>query len=227
MNKTYAITDLHGVFKLWKKVVEYIDETDIIYFLGDANDRGDDGIKIIKELLLDKRVIYIRGNHEQILMDYIYSNVHNIYEPELLEEWFNNGGLATYNDLMNMELDEQWRLWTQLHNNTIFKTKYINANGQEVLLSHAGTHIELWNVTKNIDFLWDRKHIDRIWFPNKEYENIYLVHGHTPTMLIKPSSKEVINYYGGHKFDIDIGSFWQNKVALFDLDTFETTYLSC
>lgn len=39
MNKTYAIADLHGVFKLWKKVVEYIDETDIIYFLGDANDR--------------------------------------------------------------------------------------------------------------------------------------------------------------------------------------------
>jgi hypothetical protein len=53
----YAITDLHGMWDLWEQVKNYCKSDDVIYFLGDAADRGDDGIKIIKDLLLDKRVI--------------------------------------------------------------------------------------------------------------------------------------------------------------------------
>lgn len=34
MNKTYAITDLHGMWNLWEQISEYCDETDTIYFLG-------------------------------------------------------------------------------------------------------------------------------------------------------------------------------------------------
>ena len=48
MNKTYAFTDVHGKYKLWEQIRDYCDETDTIYFLGDACDRDDDGLKIMK-----------------------------------------------------------------------------------------------------------------------------------------------------------------------------------
>ena len=67
MNKVYAVSDLHGMYGLWEKIKNYIDETDTIYFLGDAADRGPHGIKIMKELFTDKRVKYILGNHEDIM----------------------------------------------------------------------------------------------------------------------------------------------------------------
>ena len=69
MNKTYAFTDLHGMYPLWEQIRDFCDESDKLIFLGDACDRGDDGLKIIKELLQDKRVTYIKGNHEDFLED--------------------------------------------------------------------------------------------------------------------------------------------------------------
>ena len=97
MNKTYACSDLHGMYNLWKQISEYCDDTDTIYFLGDAADRGPDGIKLIIELLRDPRVKYLKGNHEDLF---------TIYVPYLLEgnytyytEWVMNGGDATWQDL--------------------------------------------------------------------------------------------------------------------------------
>ena len=59
MNKHYCFTDVHGNYNLWRQVADYCDETDVIYFLGDAADRGEDGLQIIQELLRDKRVVYL------------------------------------------------------------------------------------------------------------------------------------------------------------------------
>ena len=69
MNKTFAVADLHGQYNLWHQIIESLDETDILYVLGDCGDRGPDGWKIIKEALADPRVVYIRGNHDQMLLD--------------------------------------------------------------------------------------------------------------------------------------------------------------
>ena len=41
MNKTYAFSDVHGVYNLWEQIRDYCDETDTIYFLGDGNQIGD------------------------------------------------------------------------------------------------------------------------------------------------------------------------------------------
>ena len=49
---TYAFSDLHGEYKLFKQIQEYIQKDDVVYCLGDCCDRGPDGIKIIQEVLL-------------------------------------------------------------------------------------------------------------------------------------------------------------------------------
>ena len=59
---TYTFSDLHGEYKLFKQIQEYIQKDDIVYCLGDCCDRGPDGIKIIQEVLKDKRFIYLLGN---------------------------------------------------------------------------------------------------------------------------------------------------------------------
>ena len=69
MNKVYAISDIHGMYNLWRQVIDSLDETDTLYVLGDCGDRGPDGWKIIKEALSDPRIVYIRGNHDQMLLD--------------------------------------------------------------------------------------------------------------------------------------------------------------
>ena len=53
MGKNFCCTDLHGMWRLWEEIKFYCSPDDTIYFLGDAADRGVDGIRIIKDLLLD------------------------------------------------------------------------------------------------------------------------------------------------------------------------------
>ena len=62
MNRHFACSDLHGMWQLWEQIDAYCDEADTIFFLGDAADRGPDGLRLMKTLLIDKRVKYIKGN---------------------------------------------------------------------------------------------------------------------------------------------------------------------
>ena len=68
MGKVYACSDLHGMYKLWKQIENYLQEDDRLIFLGDAADRGTDGIQIMVELLADPRVTYLKGNHEDMMV---------------------------------------------------------------------------------------------------------------------------------------------------------------
>ena len=69
MNKVYAAADWHGCLAPAKKLMDYLDKNDKLYYIGDSIDRGEDGIKLLNLLTKDKRVIYLRGNHEQMMLD--------------------------------------------------------------------------------------------------------------------------------------------------------------
>lgn len=234
MNKTYAFSDVHGIYDLWAQIRDYCDETDTIYFLGDACDRGEDGIAIIEELLKDKRVVYLKGNHEDML---------TICVPEFIEGhfgnrpwWAMNGGQWTWETLQKASEDYLQYLVRRLEGlpRSIW---YESPKGHKVFLSHAGTDLkyterELVMMGRKDPYIWDRKH----FFAEhpQGMEDVYQVHGHTPVQHLrkqyqfyKPETKvitEVFEYCDGHKFDIDMGSFASGRSALIDLDTFEVIY---
>ena len=230
MNKTFCISDIHGMYNLWRQVIDSLDETDTLYMLGDAADRGPDGWKIIKEALTDKRVIYIRGNHDQMLLDaWRYDWASDDYYM-----WMYNGGYETFDALIQDEKYETYLI--QLARTKLYHC-YENKNGQKIHLSHAGfTLMENDEIPNSEDLLWDRDHIDDHcdWW-SEENPNDYVVHGHTPTRsstfknLLYGAPEEyklnesatVIRYAHGHKIGIDAGAFSTNKCALLDLDTLQ------
>ena len=69
MHDIFAFTDIHGMYSLYKSIMDYCMEQDpecTIIFCGDACDRGSDGYKIMKELLDNPQVVYLKGNHEDM-----------------------------------------------------------------------------------------------------------------------------------------------------------------
>lgn len=240
MNKTYAITDLHGMYHLWCQIRDYCDDTDTIYFLGDAIDRGPDGIKIVKELLTDKRVIYLKGNHEELMLDAIPPYIRALdgccdrtNDEEFL--WLYNGGQKTLEDFC--QESEKWK--EQIYFN-LQKLKdhiiYENKNGQKIYLCHSGTCFDwkgYWWASKYRHlnhYTWDRKHFYREWDGK---DNEYMIHGHTPVhylfdeikdsvILIEGRQKfDTLRYCNGHKIDLDLFSIESKRAVLFDLDTLQ------
>ena len=213
----YAFSDLHGEYTLWQKIKEFINPDDTIYCLGDCVDRGPDGWKIIKEALDMPNLIYIRGNHDQFILDW---DIHL---------WTQNGGAPTIEAALSDSPEERERIKQKLQKTSLIDT-YINTSGKGIVMCHAGFDPELIQLMDEDALMWGRQHISRSWPKTWENNDMVIVHGHTPVQYLKifmqfKEEKDMDSgaywYCGGRKCCIDQGSFASGKALLLDLDTFE------
>ncbi len=97
--RVYAIGDIHGradlLSTLCNRIVEDangFDGQSTVVFLGDYIDRGPDSRAVIEFLIDDPlpgmRPVFLRGNHEQSLLDFLV-------DPGIGETWLTYGGVAT------------------------------------------------------------------------------------------------------------------------------------
>ncbi len=87
---TYVIGDIHGCLRPLQRLLEKITPQpgDEVIFIGDYIDRGPESREVVDVLLgLPYRCVFLMGNHEKMLLDYLAGNDGGIYLP--------NGGLAT------------------------------------------------------------------------------------------------------------------------------------
>src|ERR1044072_619878 len=77
--KTFIVGDVHGRCAQLQRLLAMIprdDETDTLGFLGDLIDRGPDApgcVSLVSQLNREnpERVVCLRGNHEQMMLDFI------------------------------------------------------------------------------------------------------------------------------------------------------------
>ena len=97
----FAIGDIHGCLKqlisLQDKIFNYPTynkESDLIIYLGDYIDRGPNSKDVIQHILkLQKEKInsiFLMGNHEQIMIDFVFNKINN------LRYWLNLGADQTF-----------------------------------------------------------------------------------------------------------------------------------
>ena len=68
MGRTFACSDLHGMLPFFEQICEMLESDDIVYFLGDAGDRGPEPWETIKRIAEHPQFIYLKGNHEDMLV---------------------------------------------------------------------------------------------------------------------------------------------------------------
>lgn len=232
----YVATDWHGQYQLAKQILDYLKPDDELYFLGDAIDRGPHGLKIMSELLLDKRVTYLRGNHEDIMLDCLTDMLDGHYDG--VAHWLTNGGLEAFQQLEFSSEETKVKLIRDI-TRMPQRIDLVNEKGQTIILTHAGlspwyTEEDMRLMGRKYPYIWDRKHLhDCSHFDKEEYKDTYIIHGHTPVEYLKyqygcdtttDEKETIITYSDGHKIDLDLASFATGRAALFDLDTFEVVY---
>lgn len=173
--KYLAIGDIHGCLKslqaLLEKLEEYSDRRFV--FLGDYIDRGPNSKGVVDFLLEFKEqqdCIFLRGNHEQMLLD--------AYKMNDVDLWLMNGGRstlesygATYNQLEIPESHIAFYNQTRMYFDT-----------PDYFFVHAGLSPEL-TIKESLqdderieDFLWERSHLNAFETPWEKT----VVFGHTP-----------------------------------------------
>ena len=219
---TYVATDLHGQYHLWKAIQHYLKENDSLIFLGDAIDRGPRGWDILTEMLEDKRVLFIKGNHEDMMLKTLKGPVATY--KYWLKNWEKNGGHSTIENMKQMPFEQRDKYLDKLEKKCSCYISCENSQGKKIFLSHSGwipTDKEYKSMTDyeiEYECFWNRSHFDKP-LPEK-YKDYYIIHGHTPTPFIDQNLQEIIPliYCDGHKIDLDIAAFVTNKIVLFNLD---------
>lgn len=93
MQPIFAIGDVHGELTLLKEMLTNWDvENEQLVFVGDLIDRGEDPagvVKVAKQLVDTHNAIVLRGNHEQMLLDWLQD------PEEKMNYYTSQGGLKT------------------------------------------------------------------------------------------------------------------------------------
>lgn len=230
----YALSDIHGNGILWKKIKAYLQPEDKLFFLGDAIDRGPDGYEIMKDMIADSRITYLKGNHELLMQNGLteYKNTES-RRGEDFELWcYWNGGNPTFESWL---ASGSWFEWINILKKLPTTAIYHNSEDRTIFLTHAG--FTPGTDPSDFDLVWDRDHffdtIPEEWATGE----FVVVHGHTPTgHLMKDfnnlqawngsgqyqTKNGAIVYADGVKIDIDCGCFYTHYTVLLNLDTWET-----
>ena len=96
MSKTYVIGDIHGGFLALNQILRNanVENTDKLIFLGDYVDgwsQSPEVIDFLIQLSKNQECVFIRGNHDELLLDWLTGNTLNFDE----NMWFKHGGKAT------------------------------------------------------------------------------------------------------------------------------------
>ena len=228
---TYAISDLHGRYDLYTKMLEKIgfNEKDTLYILGDLVDRGDEGIRIILDIAKRDNVIPIMGNHDFLALTVLSSLEREIRPGELadmryvIDSWKLDGGTSTYNEYKKLSAED--RKLALMTMDSFRHYAEARVGEREFVLCHAGIR----------DFSEDRPLsdyvIEDLAFHREDYSRPkfrkrgkYLVTGHTPTAVIDGATEGKI-YKSRDHVAIDCGAVFGYGLGCICLDTMEEFYV--
>ena len=103
-SRRFAISDIHGCYKTFNALLDQIalKKKDHLFILGDAVNRGPDSAAILDEIIEMKQrgfnVYYLRGNHEQAILDTLEkkpkhtkrliraTNTANLFDKRIIKE---------------------------------------------------------------------------------------------------------------------------------------------
>ena len=125
--------------KLLEKVA--FSDADELYMLGDAVDRGPDGIKILQHVMNSPNMHFLLGNHEVMMLEVLdprgsaKSDISGYHGPEADRWLWWNGGDRTFNKYKRLKKEERVQLMDWLYSCPL--SLKIEVNEKIFLLTHT------------------------------------------------------------------------------------------
>ncbi len=223
---TYVLSDIHGCYDKFLRLLEQMrfGDADTLYVLGDVVDRGEDGIRALRDLMGRKNAVVLRGNHDDTALKLLYLlHQDGGRDPEQVREllacWISDGGGTTLREYLALSEAEQMEVLTFL--NRLPVTRELEVNGQRFWLSHT--------LPRKKRFLDPAPlHTIDLISGSPDYGEVYdpaciFVTGHTPTDLIDKACEGRI-WTGNNHVVVDCGAVFGNPLGGLCLETMEEFY---
>jgi serine/threonine protein phosphatase 1 len=227
MPRKLVIGDIHGGLRALHQVLERANVThqDTLVFLGDYVDGWSESPQVLDFLIQlqeHQNCIFIKGNHDELLLDWLTRNIDNFDETM----WFKHGGEATVLAYDKVSTETKSKHITFLKS---LQNYYHDSKNR--LFVHAGftnmngTHYEyfpklfywdrtLWETSLALDSSISK---DSPLYPKRLtlYDEIYI--GHTPVTRIE----QTVPVQRACVWNVDTGAAFKGPLTIMDVDTKE------
>ncbi len=207
---TYVISDLHGQYKMLEKLLEKaaFSAEDKLYVIGDAIDRGPDGIKILQLIMNTPNMELLLGNHEfmmlnSVALDGSASNDYHKLPGRNADSWIHrNGGNKTYFRYRRLKIEQRLELLEWLSTRSL--STLVEVNGVSYVLTHSYFDKDKFDVQyKDIDYqevrniVWNTPFRRDLYVPESDYVAYApwkFVVGHVPVCRVLAERDGVENH---------------------------------
>lgn len=215
--RAYAIGDIHGGFNLLKKMMAAIcdceqtqqkKQTVYLIFLGDYIDRGENSKQVVDYLLTqlpsEFTPIFIKGNHEDLLLNAITDNPDEGTFKNF-DTWYFSGGRNTIKSYSSEVNNENVRHIFPTEHLNFFNSLRLSFELGEYFFCHAGVYPDIpLDQQLASDLLWIRG----LFLNSRVDFGKIVVHGHTPCTPL----------HHGNRIALDHGSVTRGKLAAVRLE---------
>jgi serine/threonine protein phosphatase 1 len=223
MSRTLVIGDIHGGLKALIQVLQKaaIQPNDILVFLGDYVDGWSESPAVLDFLIAlseQQNCIFIKGNHDELLLDWLENSHENINE----KVWFKHGGKATVESYLNVSetlkqkhivfLKSLQNYYLDTENRLFVHAGFTNMNGvsQEFFPKLFYWDRTLWELALCLDEKIDK---NAPLYPKRLniYSEIFI--GHTPiskTKKVAPLCKNSV-------WNLDTGAGFSGVLTIMDI----------
>ena len=240
--RKFIISDIHGNGNLYYSVMSYIENISIyddvtLYINGDLIDRGIDSAEILLDLINKInnknnpfKIVYLGGNHEQLMYEIYQKRRKGIYVSNY-NDWYNNGGNITDQTIEDLlEKDEILKVVDFIGNLELYHKFNEKINNKNIVLVHASSpvdakdncHLKIKDDEANINYLlWTRINDPSIPFRCRiGYKDYFTIAGHTPNNskygYIYDKDENYLNIDGGSAMYVS-GYFEYNHYPLIEI----------
>ncbi len=227
---TYVVSDLHGCFDKFKKLLKEIHFTDndTMYVLGDIVDYGEESIPLLCDISMRYNVIPILGEHDYkayrlltALSDMLSGGTPDSEVISEMAEWMQDGGKPTIEGFKELDDDMREGVLEYLSDMSLYEE--VEAGGRSFVLVHAGiadfdadTPLEDYMPE---DFISEAQDVDREYF-----KGVTLISGHIPTYEIDGAEHGKI-YKGEYGYIIDCGAAYGESLGALRLEDGKKFYI--
>jgi len=222
-NKIFVISDLHGQYDLFLKLLEKINlkREDLLVIMGDICDRGEKSyeiyMKCMKMMKLGYNLKFILGNHEDMLLEDLENDYPLRYETEYSiyrhSKYFENKTMTEWHQ-ENFFDEIRWLVkW--------LKNCPLIIYGNKNIFVHAGLDLQTkLEKQERETVLWTR---EEFWIDEEsmleEYRSKNIYFGHTPNINGRISEKT------DKIWDIDCGAFFTHFLGCVEVKSKEKIYV--
>ncbi len=218
---TYVISDLHGHYDIFEHLLKKVNfsDQDRLYMLGDAIDRGPDGIKILQRVMNTPNMRFLIGNHEFMMLNSVPEDGSMPEDIEMIMgrsavNWlFNNGGIITCKKYAELKRSERQILLEWLRNCLL--TTVVHINDTDFCLTHTCFAKKLIDVPYKFheyrqanNIVWNTPYRRDVWADPAMYYEMKpwkFIIGHVPVYRISSDNNDLTPYIDDNIIDIDGG----------------------